>query len=175
MEKLKRVSLGWLWMRVNLLSITDQGYHQARFCILCANDGIKSAFAGCHAYPYLCRAPSRNDGAHTPSGQGSDACARDLRVFAGLDAADTHCTDAVAIHQHRHTAFKQTAQARRTQKGHAALVDDVFVDLGLAAAERSRVWALAGAIWADTAGAPSRRCSHSRWPPSSTMAMVTAH
>jgi hypothetical protein len=36
------------------------------------------------------------------------------------------------------------------------------------------VCALAGAICAEIGGAPSRRCSHSRWPPSSTMAMLTA-
>jgi hypothetical protein len=36
------------------------------------------------------------------------------------------------------------------------------------------VRAFAGAIWAEMGAAPSRRCSHSRWPPSSTMAMTTA-
>ena len=35
------------------------------------------------------------------------------------------------------------------------------------------VYALAGAICAEIGAAPSRRCNHSRWPPSSSMAMTT--
>ena len=38
----------------------------------------------------------------------------------------------------------------------------------------SAVRAFSGPMWAEAGAAPSSRCSHSRWPPSSTMAMVTA-
>ena len=49
-----------------------------------------------------------------------------------------------------------------------------FMGLMLSRRPSAAVLALAGAITAEVAAALSRRCSHSRWPPSSTMAMVTA-
>ena len=60
------------------------------------------------------------------------------------------------------------------RKDDAAAVDHVLVDLALAPAQGGGVGLGRRDVRRRSAAAPSRRCSHSRWPPSSTMAMVTA-
>jgi hypothetical protein len=97
-----------------------------------------------------------------------------LAIWASsLDFTPLTPTAPAAVDQHRHAAFEHALDFRGAQEGRAALVDHLFVD-DLAAAQCGGAGLGRGDVGGQRA-APSRRYRPSRWPPSSTTAMLTAH
>src|SRR5690606_15330405 len=59
-----------------------------------------------------------------------------LYIFYRLDTGNTHCANAYAAHQNRHTTFQHTFQRRRSHEREAAAIDEIFIYLGLTASQR---------------------------------------